>query len=87
MTAHTQPNPAFPLTTLVQRYPLTLFFALSIGIDWLLSLVAVWNMTLFLPAAPAMSYGPAALVTVPSALVASALVLVTGVNLGQKTGV
>lgn len=87
MTTHTQPNSAFSLITLAQRYPLTLFFALSIGIDWLLSLVAVWNMTLFLPVALAMSYVPAALVAVPTALVASALVLVTGVNLGQKTGV
>lgn len=87
MTTHTQPNPAFSLTTLAQRYPLTLFFAVSIGIDWLLSLVAVWDATLFLPVALAMSYVPAALVAVPTALLASALVLVTGVNLGQKTGV
>jgi membrane protease YdiL (CAAX protease family) len=43
----------------VQRYPLTLFFAVVIGIDWLLSLVAAYDATLFLPIALVMSYVPA----------------------------
>lgn len=44
---------------LVQRYPLTLFFAAVIGIDWLLSLVAIYDATLFLPIVLTMSYVPA----------------------------
>lgn len=59
MTIHTQSTQHLTRTTLVQRYPLTLFFATAIGIDWLLSLVAVWDTTLFLPVALAMSYVPA----------------------------
>ncbi|RIK37246.1 MAG: hypothetical protein DCC55_24900 [Chloroflexi bacterium] len=59
MTAHTQPTHPFTPTTLVRRYPLTSFFAASIGIDWLISLLAIWDATLFIPIALAMSYVPA----------------------------
>lgn len=59
MTTHSQPIQPFNPTTLVKRHPLVLFFTASIGIDWLLSLVALWDTTLFLPVALVMSYVPA----------------------------
>jgi membrane protease YdiL (CAAX protease family) len=57
MTTRTQSTQ--PLTSLIQRYPLTCFFVAAIGVDWLLSLVAIWDNALFLPVALAMSYVPA----------------------------
>lgn len=51
MTTHPQSTQPFTGTALVKRYPLTCFFAAAIGIDWLISLVAVWDATLFLPIA------------------------------------
>lgn len=59
MTTQTQPIQRAPRTAFVQRYPLTLFFAVVIGIDWLISLVAAYDATLFLPIALVMSYVPA----------------------------
>jgi membrane protease YdiL (CAAX protease family) len=59
MTTHTQPTQALTPTALVKRYPLTFFFAISIGLDWLLSLLALFDATLFLPVALVMSYVPA----------------------------
>lgn len=59
MTTQTQPIPRATRTAFVQRYPLTLFFATVIAIDWLLSLAAAYDATLFLPIALAMSYVPA----------------------------
>ncbi|MEZ4869313.1 MAG: CPBP family intramembrane glutamic endopeptidase [Caldilineaceae bacterium] len=59
MTTHSQTTHPFLLTGWVQRYPLTLFFAAAIGIDWLLSLAAVYHPTYVLPIVLVMSYVPA----------------------------
>lgn len=59
MTTQTQPASQLMPSTLVQRHPLTLFFAAAIGIDWLLSLVIVYAPTYNLPIVLAMSYVPA----------------------------
>ncbi|MEZ4660304.1 MAG: CPBP family intramembrane glutamic endopeptidase [Caldilineaceae bacterium] len=57
----TQPQSIQRITpaTLVQRYPLLLFFGGAIGIDWLLALVIVYAPAYNLPIVLAMSYVPA----------------------------
>ncbi|MEZ4681498.1 MAG: type II CAAX endopeptidase family protein [Caldilineaceae bacterium] len=59
MTTQTQPIHRIKPATLVQHYPLTLFFAAAIGIDWLFSLMIVVNPAYNLPIVLAMSYVPA----------------------------
>lgn len=58
MTTHTQSIQRLTPATLIQRYPLALFFAAVIGIDWLLSLVIVYAPAYNLPVVLAMSYVP-----------------------------